>query len=46
MSMIIAAVILVLAGTALFVLGFLVGRRSRPAVRGFDVVAVHDEKQH
>ena len=40
------AVILVLAGTALFVLGFLVGRRSRPAVRGFDVVAVHDEKQH
>ena len=37
---------ILIADKALFVLGFLVGRRSRPAVRGFDVVAVHDEKQH
>jgi hypothetical protein len=46
MSMIIAAIILVITGVVLFALGYLVGRRSRSDVRGFDVVAIHDEKQH
>jgi len=40
--------ILIVTGAALFALGFFVGRRSRPAgeQRGFEVVSVHDEKQH
>jgi hypothetical protein len=46
MAMIVIILILCLLGAGLFALGFLVGRRSRPAVRGFDVVAVPDEKQH
>ena len=46
MAMIVIIAILLLAGGGLFALGYLVGRRSRPIVRGFDVVAAHDEKQH
>lgn len=46
MGMALVVIILVVFGVALFALGYFVGRRSRPAVRGFDVVSVHDEKQH
>jgi hypothetical protein len=46
MGVMIAVIILVVLGAGLFALGYVVGRRSRPAeVRGFDVVSV-DEKQH
>ncbi|HEV2292640.1 MAG TPA: hypothetical protein VGR35_02220 [Tepidisphaeraceae bacterium] len=46
MGMALVVIILLALGLGLFALGYLVGRRSRPTVRGFDVVAVHDEKQH
>jgi hypothetical protein len=46
MSMAVIVTILIIGGAGLFALGFLVGRRSRAMQRGFDVVAVHDEKQH
>ncbi len=47
MSMVVIVTILIIGGAGLFALGFLVGRRSRATdQRGFDVVAVHDEKQH
>jgi len=47
MGVVIVLAILIIGGAGLFALGFLVGRRSRLAEqRGFDVVAVHDDKQH
>jgi hypothetical protein len=46
MNMAVIIAILLIGGAGLFALGLLVGRRSRATVRGFDVVAVHDEKQH
>ncbi len=46
MGVTLVVIILLAFGVALFALGYFVGRRNRPVVRGFDVVAVHDEKQH
>ena len=46
MGIALVVIILLALGVGLFALGYLVGRRSRPAGHGFDVVAVHDEKQH
>ncbi len=47
MGLYLMVIILIAASAALFALGYIVGRRSRPTEqRGFDVVAAHDEKQH